>query len=323
MKTTINKLERGIKQSLLCLIPTKNNFKQTVLFLFLCTGCLLQAKEVKDSDELPFLKNSPFANNPLFPLDYKNLEFYAGVNFTSLTKVPSGYSGKVEGGFNLGVNYKYALDYHWAIVVGLEYSQLNSKVTAKDSRGEYETFDIEEEAFIFKYSSQKVTQKWNMAYLSIPVLVHYDILDQGKVYARTGFKFGMPLKNKVNLKVEDLQTRAYFPQYDVEFDQPLYLGFGDLGDWSQSSKQKRDFRFSYLLEVGTKIEIGNFDFIHVSLFMDVALSSQTTGKTNNVHLVEYQGIVENPIVLNSIYQANAKKFKAHNFGVKLSYSFGG
>ncbi|MHC5202777.1 outer membrane beta-barrel protein [Myroides sp. LJL119] len=276
----------------------------------------VNSKPSLENFERDFRSISGFSNY------YKsNLEVYFlwGPNLTS--GLSHGFKNKAGSSFGIGANYSWEIDYDWKIISGLEFGLSHSKLQSKNYVGQNDYQDIEQEEFVFNYSSDLVKEKWTSSYLAIPILVEYQVFEPGVLFIRTGFKLGYNLSNKVKVTASNLNTSGYFPQYDTTFTEPLFAGFGDFGTISQTKHADKDFRFSYVLEVGSTLVIGNYTDLGIMLFWDLGLTNQGFSKADKKDVVSYQAQVNNAIELNSIYQVTNKKFKNSTIGIKIAYSF--
>ncbi|MHC5353713.1 outer membrane beta-barrel protein [Myroides sp. LJL115] len=247
------------------------------------------------------------------------LYLLAGINFAGAKA--EGFSTKAGSNFGLGASYNLPLNYKWSLIAGLEISMSQNTFKNEGLTGQGNYVDPEGEFFIFKYRTSSFEETFKTTRLSIPILVEYELLDQRKLYARTGFKFGINLNSKIDLQANNLQTSGYFPEYDVEFKEPSFAGFGDFGDFKHSVNTDVKARVSYLLEVGTSFELPSYDLIQVSVFYDLGITNEGFSRSNESDLVEYRPVFNDAITLNSGYQVSGKKLKTSSVGIKVSYSF--
>ncbi|MHC5202158.1 outer membrane beta-barrel protein [Myroides sp. LJL119] len=271
-------------------------------------------KELSDLEEDLVIPRSFFYS-------LSQVEFYlaGGVNLTQGTVAD--FKGKGGMNFTFGANYKYEIDQRWSVLSGLEFSLAHSKVKGSNIKGNKDYIDIESEEFNFRFLASSFQETWKTTHLSIPLLVGYQFLDNNTLYVRTGVKFGIGLSNKVDLQAKQVKTSGYFPEYNVEFFEPEYLGFGNFQNLSQTKKGDANFRFSYVLEVGTELDLFYDNSLKASLFMDLGLTNQGFKHKDDSQVIGYKGIVNEALDLNSSYQSSSKKLKTTSLGIKLIYSF--
>lgn len=106
-----------------------------------------------------------------------------------------------------------------------------------------------------------------------------------------------------------------------EFYEPRYLGFGIFNRLSQSKTIDTNFRFSYILEVGSELDLFYENSLKASLFMDLGLTNQGFKNSDDSQIIGYRPLINDALDLNSSYQGSSKKLKTTSLGIKLIYSF--
>lgn len=248
-----------------------------------------------------------------------SISVQAGYNFTGFNYDYNNKSVKDESGFNLGLEYNYKLNPKWSVGAGITYLKLDSKLHLNQLEGSYQSIDIENDAFDFKYKASNISEKYKTESIQIPIFARYEGVTKTTFYAQAGITFGFAVKGTYHQTIEALKTSGYYPEYNVELNEPLFMGFGTFEN--QSSSGKLDFETTYIanVEVGLKHQFNNNKPIYIGLFFDYGLNNMLSKSDNE--LVGYQTNQPTEFNLESVSKSKfAETMRMSSFGIKLKYT---
>lgn len=243
----------------------------------------------------------------------------AGANFTSFDYNYNNQKVTDQQGFQLGLEYNYKLNPSWSVGIGVSYLTLDSKLHLKQIEGSYNSVDIENDAFEFKYKATNISEKVKTEFIQIPIFVRYEGAAKTTYYVQAGMKFTFAIKGTYKQSIENLKTSGYYPEYNVELNNLLVMGFGDFGSQSSSGKLNVETTYAANIEAGLKHQFNNNKPIYIGLFFDYGLNNMLT--KSNKELVTYQ--TNNPSDLNIESVSNsqfAEMMRISSLGIKLKYT---
>ncbi|WP_372773499.1 outer membrane beta-barrel protein [Mangrovibacterium sp.] len=236
-----------------------------------------------------------------------------------------------RGGVGFGLQYAYYLNSHWSVSAGLEVQQYRSQVVFDDFTGSYQTTDIEGESFEFRYSAATYRERQSVTLLNVPVRIQYERgSDDLKFYASGGLAMGLPIRGIFKTTAFDLNTSAYFPQWDALLTSPKFMGFGSWG-FQKSGKQDLDVRSSYafLLEAGVKKNLKEKRNLYVGIFANIPFNSVVKTAETTGSLISYNAAQPTKLTYNTVLESSpggegstyAGHMKTIGLGLKLRYAF--
>ncbi|MEL1245947.1 hypothetical protein AAEO56_16865 [Flavobacterium sp. DGU11] len=228
------------------------------------------------------------------------------------------YQTKDGENINIGIEYAYYFSENIGIAIGAEYQRVNASSYIRKIDGSYNTADYEQEPFEFRYTMNEFSEQQKINFLNIPVAFVYRTGETG-IYARVGAKVGLPVSGSFSSRYL-LSTSGFYPQYNAELSDPLFMGFGDFGKVSASGNSVQ-LKPSYIasFELGIKESIGKNNF-YAGFYLDYGLNNIAGDQSHPVEYVvkedgagfKYNSILNSP---------NIDSVKTLAFGVKLRYSF--
>jgi outer membrane protein OmpA-like peptidoglycan-associated protein len=175
-----------------------------------------------------------------------------------LSTLPSGLSqGTREAGFggSLGVGYSYHLSPHWSVVTGAEALLLRAGVRAFDLHDNYPANDGAVD-FEFRYTARNFREQQQSLMAVIPLMLRYHAGRTGRYYAALGGKIGLPLSSRSEVRVDGFETRGYYPDWNVELNEPAFMGFGAFAGVSADETLPLKTAFLLSAEAGVKWPLG-------------------------------------------------------------------
>lgn len=248
---------------------------------------------------------------------------YAGGVFSSIYYDLNQGQVEHDNGVQLGLKYAFYLNENWSIGLGAEYQTYNSVAKFDYLTGSYNTTDIENDPFEFRYSSRSYEESQKLEYVNVPLTVQFETGDGiTDFYVSAGVKAGFAIKGNYETKMDALTTSGYYPQYNAELFGPTFMGFGS---FYQVDAGKQDLEtkiaWSGTLETGVKQYIGERSSCYIGVFVDYCFNSIADNKDENV--INYPSN-EMPVdlqfnsVINSSY---SKDVRLMAYGVKLRFAF--
>jgi len=234
------------------------------------------------------------------------------------------YDLKSDGGmsYGAGIHYDYHLSHKWSVGIAGIYSMNNIKYEKNRYEGSMPVTDYEGANFILRYKTNSLKEKITLNELSIPLTVAYTM--ENNIYFRTGVQVGLSMTSEVETTFNQLETEAYFPQYELVLTQPNYLDLGSLGDKKEKKDVDVNTRVAWVGEVGYKYELAERQNLYIGLYFDVALNDikKSNNAANTSSLLGYKSVNEHPLVYNKAYDNPAYKLKTYAVGIKIKYGFG-
>lgn len=195
---------------------------------------------------------------------------------------------KPSGG--IGVGYSYFFKKNMGLATGLDLAFYNTEVKLNDFSGKEATFDIDlQKDFEFRYTLKNYVEKQNAFYINIPVMFHYQFVDQGdvKFYTAAGVKIGIPMSGKYKSSGANLKTEGYYPHNKSTAYGPRFRGFGDFVTKPNNNELKYKTAFSLALEVGAKWTLPSAMALYTGIYFDYGLNDIKKSSSSDLSLVQY------------------------------------
>lgn len=229
----------------------------------------------------------------------------------------------------LGIDYAHYLNQNWSLAIGAEFGYALYRTNFDTLNDAYSTTDKEGENFEYRYNLKNFVEEQNTFYLNVPLKVQFESLGKHtRFYASAGAGIGFAISSNYEAAAGSLRTSGYYPQYKVELNDPLFMGFGDLGSQKRNKEDlKLGTAYTALLEAGIKQLVNHKNFLYIGLFMDYGLNDIRKGN-KNLNLIEYRPDKPMEPFYNSVFNSSNKKTnnsyqeaKPFAFGIKMRYTF--
>lgn len=232
-------------------------------------------------------------------------------------------SSKLSDGHNFGFSalYMHPLKENLSLGAGMEFGAYSVTKKINNYQGTHAAIDSQGDLFEYRYKLAKFTEDIKGNYLAIPFKLQYEGPSLGsenlRLYAAVGLKYQLFFKATSKRSLEAIETSGYYAQWDAELFNPIWAGFGKLGDKKEEDKIKLNNGFFILGEVGVKYTLSDDQFLYFGIYGDYDLAS--SGQ-ENTGLMSY----DNGEKINSVLQGESDKYKLRmfNVGLKVTYSFG-
>lgn len=219
------------------------------------------------------------------------ISVYAGGGLSTLKYDLSTGDSKNKMGGTFGLGYTYFVTNNIGIVSGLELSMFNAKSTMGNISEQYMTKDDEGEEFRFSYTMKGYEEKQNLAYISIPIMVQYQMSPEKGFYGAAGFKIGLPVKKEYKSSASSITSSGYYPNSQVTYDDLEYRGFGTFNNIKHTNDLKVKTAYFLSVEAGYKIPIADNLRLYVGAYFDYGLND-IKKESNSNYFLPYDN--ENP-----------------------------
>lgn len=232
-------------------------------------------------------------------------------------------------GFNAGLGYRYYINPNWSIGTGAEYQYFDTSFSLSDLSDSYHTADIDGDAFEFRYTATKYRETQTVHNVAVPLNIQFETSGLTSWYMNIGVKAGFNLSANYQTEINKLTTSGYFPEWNVELNDPRFMGFGT---WNNVNAGKQDLElktaFMLTAESGVKQDLSDFSRIYIGLYVNYGLNNlqkQQSGfspvsyNPNAPEDFTYTSLLN---AQNSKNQAYTDAYKLISFGIKIQWAFG-
>lgn len=246
--------------------------------------------------------------------------------FTNSAKSLAHYDSNTSMGYGVGVGYRYYLGPKWSIGAEVNYQHTNLDLIQRNAKGSLSTTDMDNDTYEFRYKAQNLKEQVSYNTLQIPITIQYETQGTVRWYVQTGVGIGILTGNqKSTIKMNDLRTSGYYPEWNAELNGPSFMGFGSFGHQKQEVDLKLENRISWLFETGIKQDLGNKQSLYIGAFVDLGLNDMGKNIDKNNHIpVAITSDLDNPLAFSSLWtqtENKNNKLQNYNVGIKLRYSF--
>lgn len=212
----------------------------------------------------------------------------------------SGFSGKIENGnitpgmgYQLSLNGKYFFTSNIGVGIGAGYSAYSSKAELTTYSGTITSVDDENENFEYRITASGVKEEQKLTALEIPVFLAYrkSLSEKLGLLGNVGLKFSFPLSATYQSTGGTLETRGYYPAYNVELYNMPNHGFGKVENINYSGDLSAQMAYSLFANAGITIPVGKMG-IDVGIYGSYGLNSVLKPEANQlmVYPMKYQSV---------------------------------
>jgi hypothetical protein len=198
---------------------------------------------------------------------------------------------------------------------GIQYSLRWQTKTSEPSGTNPVTIDGEGDSLIFKYAMSKYEEKLSGKILQFPLLLKYN---NDLYYASAGVKIGAAQKSSVNASYSGLETKGYYPQYNLVLSAPVYQGFGVQKDSAFKIEISSKNLIMLAVEGGIKLKLNDNFAMLAGIFADYSFNK---GFNKNslpvIERIENKNSNGASIVVNDSW----KSWHPWSIGIAVKFSF--
>ncbi len=191
---------------------------------------------------------------------------YAGFEFSH---TPA--SAQKSLGLGFGGRYNYFVSPNWGFRTGLGLDYAKTTAKMGEFVDDFLKTDQESDQVHYHYSFSSVEEDYDIYMLSVPLQLVYQYK---RLMGGFGIKPAFPISVAYSQTITDINTKAYFPQYDVWVDDSWVMACGDYPYVPTSNKYMASpivilatADLEYMIPVNRKFSIG------VSAFIDYSINS--------------------------------------------------
>jgi len=220
----------------------------------------------------------------------KKIEF--GINgFFGL----SGLAGSIPGGnISAGMGYQFSVDGkyffspNWGAGIGVGYSSYSSNTKLDNYTSSTPAIDDLDESFEYRVTASGIKEKLKLSAVEIPVFLAYrkKVSPKLQIQGSFGLKASMPISATYQCSDGTIETRGYYPVYDVEFFNMPNHGFEKIDKISYSGDLTTSMAFSLFAEAGVLLPVGKVG-LNLGIYGSYGLG--TVVKSENNQLITYPG----------------------------------
>ena len=232
----------------------------------------------------------------------------------------SGLSGKIENGsitpgmgYQLSLNGKYFFTNNIGLGIGAGYSAYSSNAELTTYSTNIASVDDENENFEYRITASGIKEEQKLSALEIPVFLAYrkSLSEKLGLNASLGLKFSLPLSATYQCTGGTIETRGYYPAFNVELYNMPNHGFEKVENINYSGDLSTQMAYSLFANAGITIPVGKIG-INIGVYGSYGLNSVLKQEANQlmVYPKKYQSVT-----------ALADKISLVSGGVKIGVCF--
>ena len=254
-------------------------------------------------------------------------QFYVGVQ-SGIGSIQSNIVGIQEGnrpGAAVKTGYIYSLNNHFGIGSGLEFSQYKQTISLLESSSTLTNFEIDpsNSAFIYSVRSSNYKEKQTLHAIQIPFFVQYKTnINKGIDFNfRAGAKYFLPVNYKIQVTADYVNGTAYYPDFNLIFDDLPKYGFGGQGNYSASGKYNTKGILMSSFELGFTFDMKGKNALYAAMFLENGYGS-IVDQNKNESYIGYNPTSVLERKANGLYSTDKNaKIQPVAFGVTLGWNF--
>ena len=254
-------------------------------------------------------------------------QFYVGVQ-GGIANLQSDVKGTVAGnrfGGAVKAGYIYALNTHFGIGSGVEFSQYKQEVSLSQASTVVSNseVDVTGSAFIYNVTTSNYKETQTLHALQIPLFVQYKKnINKGVDFNfRAGAKYFLPVNYKINATATSAKGSAYYPDVNLTIDDLPAYGFGNQTNYAASGKYDTKGVFMSSFELGFTFDTGAKSAIYAAMFLENGYGS-IIDQNSNKSYVAYNATSATSRDANGLYSTDKDaKVRPVAFGLTLGWNF--
>jgi OmpA-OmpF porin, OOP family len=207
----------------------------------------------------------------------------------------SGLSGKVENGsitpgmaYQLSLNGKYFFTSNIGVGIGAGYSAYSSTAELTTYSANIASTDDENENFEYRITASGINEEQKLSALEIPIFLAYrkSLSEKLGMFGNAGLKFSLPLSATYQSTGGTIETRGYYPAYNIELHNMPNHGFEKVENISYSGNLTTQMAYSLFANAGITLPLGKMG-INIGVYGSYGLNSVL--KPEATQLMVYPG----------------------------------
>ena len=254
-------------------------------------------------------------------------QFYVGVQ-SGIGSIQSNIAGIREGnrpGAAVKTGYIYSLNNHFGIGSGLEFSQYRQEVSLINPSATLTNIEVDPStsAFIYSVTTGNYKEKQILHAIQIPFFLQYkkNINKGVDVNFRAGAKYFLPVNYKTTITADYVDGTAYYPDFNLIFDDLPKYGFGGQGNYSASGKYNTKGILMSSFELGFTFDMKGKNALYAAMFLENGYGS-IVDQNKNESYIGYNPTSVLERKANGLYSTDKNaKIQPVAFGVTLGWNF--
>ncbi|MDR1740022.1 MAG: PorT family protein [Bacteroidales bacterium] len=204
----------------------------------------------------------------------------AGGISSLLYKIPEGKT-RVLPGASLSFNETFFVGRNVGIRLGAGLHFYEASADMSGYYSETSTIDEQNEELIFRYRLNKYRERQSMLAVNIPLMLHFRTNDIGYsgsgFYTAFGLQLSIPFYMGYNVSATNIKTTGYYPEHNVEIEQPAFVGIGTFDKAAYKGRYGRpEVNLNACLEFGWKFTLMERMFLYVGIYGEYGLLKRKT-----------------------------------------------
>ena len=184
----------------------------------------------------------------------------------SISKEGKGYVGNIQ--------FNTAISHFFAIGLGVGYAKYSSEVSLDKYFKTVAATDTEGDSFEYRLYGTNLKEIQSVDIIEIPLVLILQNQEHKKfkTYLQLGAKAQLPLQSHFQSTSGTIETRGYYPQYNVELSNMPNHGFDIYSLTGVSGNLSTKVGYAALMEFGANISLDK-SYLSIALFCSYGLSS--------------------------------------------------
>jgi len=254
-------------------------------------------------------------------------QFYVGAQ-SGIANLQSDVKGTVSGnrlGGAVKAGYIYALNTHFGIGSGVEFSQYKQDVSLSQGSTVVSNseVDVTGSAFLYNVTTSNYKETQTLHALQIPLFVQYKKnINKGVDFNfRAGAKYFLPINYKMNATATSAKGSAYYPDVNLTIDDLPAYGFGNQSNYSVSGEYQTKGVVMSMFELGFTFDMGKKNALYAAMFLEKGYGSILDQDQDESYIGYNPTSAENRKA-NGLYSTDKNaKIQAVAFGLTLGWNF--
>lgn len=182
-------------------------------------------------------------------------------------------------GYTMNILFNLAISHSFAIGLGAAYSNYSSEVSLGKYYSATSTTDNEGDNYEFRLYGTNLKENQSIDMFEIPfaIILQNQEHKKFKTFLQLGVKAMLPIQSNFSVMSGEIETRGYYPKYNVELNNIPNHGFVLFPLEGMSGKLSTKLSYAALVELGANISLGK-SYLTLGVFGSYGLSSVITSR---------------------------------------------